>query len=159
MSLRHLMKPVNDKFFPARVYDAEETLPVAPGHDSDWVLASEPVEWEIEYRAFVLDAKVKTLSIYRAGGSAEVGTYTPSDAAAFCARVLSDALIQLPQAVVLDVGTIRGRGWAIVEANAANMCSIYDCDPEQVLAVLSHGITPAPTPSTLEIAPPLNILQ
>lgn len=46
------------------------------------------------------------------------------------------------QFVVLDIGTISGRGWAVVEANAAWGSGIYGCDPMEVLGVIRHATKP-----------------
>ena len=67
-----------------------------------------------------------------------------AQARAFCEQVLADKRIQLPRAVVLDVGYIRNVGWSVVEANAAVMSGIYDCDPIVVLEVLEYGLMPLP---------------
>ena len=50
-----------------------------------------------------------------------------------------------PQAVVLDVGQIVDRGWAVVEANGAWGSAIYGCNPDAVLDVIRHA-TVQPTP-------------
>jgi hypothetical protein len=39
--------------------------------------------------------------------------------------------------VVVDIGRISGRGWAVVEANAAWGSGIYGCNPAMVLPVLA----------------------
>ncbi|HNB74240.1 MAG TPA: hypothetical protein PLS70_24185 [Acidobacteriota bacterium] len=41
--------------------------------------------------------------------------------------------------MVIDVGVISGKGWAVVEANAAFGSGIYGCDPAQVLPVLAEA--------------------
>jgi hypothetical protein len=41
--------------------------------------------------------------------------------------------------VVLDVGIIRGEGWAVVEANAPWGSGVYGCDPDQVLRVVQRA--------------------
>ncbi len=51
-------------------------------------------------------------------------------------RLLSDRRVELPAALVLDAGVIRGVGPAIVEANEASGSGIYGCDPRGVLEVL-----------------------
>ena len=56
--------------------------------------------------------------------------------------MLSDARVDLPRATVIDVGTIAGRGWAVVEQNAAWGSGLYGCDPEQVLEVLRFSSEP-----------------
>jgi hypothetical protein len=57
----------------------------------------------------------------------------------FATAVLQDPRASLPSAVVLDVGVIRGEGWAVVEANAAWGSGIYGCDPDQVLGVVQRA--------------------
>lgn len=48
----------------------------------------------------------------------------------------ADPDVPLPPAVVLDIGKIRDRGWAVVEANTAWGAGIYGCDSTRVLSVL-----------------------
>jgi hypothetical protein len=59
-------------------------------------------------------------------------------------RITSDADkdVALPPAVVLDVGLIAGRGWAVVEPNAAWGSGVYGCDPAAVLPVLRRASIP-----------------
>ena len=57
----------------------------------------------------------------------------------FAAAVAADESIPLPPAVALDVGVIPGRGWAVVEPNAAWGSGIYGCDPAQVLRVVRRA--------------------
>ena len=57
-------------------------------------------------------------------------------------RVLADPRVEFPRAVVLDVGVIAGRGWAVVEQNAAWGSGIYGCDPREVLEVLRYAAVP-----------------
>lgn len=40
---------------------------------------------------------------------------------------------------------MEGRGWAVVEQNAAWGSGIYGCDPEEVLEVLRFAAIPAQT--------------
>jgi ATP-grasp domain, R2K clade family 2 len=55
---------------------------------------------------------------------------------AFVETILADDRIEIPAATVIDVGIIRGRGWAVVEQNAAWGSGLYGCDPLKVLEVL-----------------------
>jgi hypothetical protein len=106
------------------------------------------VEWEVEFRCFVLDRRVETFSVYlRDGAVAEGRGYASTDAEdaemlGFAEALLADARVPLPRAVVLDVGPHRGRGWAAVELNAAWASGLYGCDPERVLEVLRHAAEP-----------------
>lgn len=132
------VKPPNDKSFPARVYRPEEL----PEGDDAPVLVSEAVTWEREYRGFVLDREVRTLSVYLRGGilQRDSGYLTTeqerNEVETFLRPFLADPRVELPRAVVVDVGVIEGRGWAVVEANSAWGSGLYGCDPTQVLQVL-----------------------
>jgi hypothetical protein len=142
------MKPADDKCFPADVYASGVDLPV-PGTlpEATPVLVAEPVTWELEMRCFVLDRQVVTLSPYLRLGQlaeAEDGSWPATDdeidaALAFAAMVLNNPAVRLPPAVALDVGTIAGRGYAVIEANAAWGSGLYGCDPAQVLPVLQRA--------------------
>ncbi len=44
-----------------------------------------------------------------------------------------------PPAVVLDVGRIEGRGWAVVELKPAWSSGLDACDPAGVLRVLQRA--------------------
>ena len=141
------IKPPNDRSFPARVYTGAE-LP--DGYDEDSpVLAAEVARWEAEFRCFVLDRRPRTLSVYLRGGElqrergfAATGAEL-AEAEELVRAVCADRRVDLPRAAVLDVGVIAGRGWAVVEQNAAWGAGLYGCDPAAVLEVLRHAAVPA----------------
>ena len=146
------VKPPNDKSFPAQVYASGAALPLE-FEDRLPVLVAEPVQFEAEYRCFVLDRQVRTSSPYLRGGRlAKLDEFdAPAEewdaALAFAGDVLADTGVQIPEAVVLDVGHITGRGWAVVELNAAWGSGIYGCDPHEVLYVLQR-VTRKPRPTS-----------
>lgn len=146
------LKPPNDKSFPARVYGPGSEPPPDVPRGID-VLAAEPVAWEAEYRCFVLESQVVALSPYlRQGELAESSDFfaPPQEidaARAFAESLLADARVQTPAAVVLDVGSIQGRGWAAVELNAPWGSGIYGCDPTAVLNVLLRSAQEASSSS------------
>lgn len=137
------VKPPNDKSFPADVYTGNE-LPHAFDDDMP-VLVSDVVAWECEFRCFVLDRKLVTYSLYSRHGelqrASEFHSEPGEDAAAeaFMAQLLADSRVDLPAAIVVDIGHIAGRGWACVELNAAWGAGIYGCDPEKALAVIRQA--------------------
>ncbi len=140
------IKPPNDKSFPAKVYQPGEL-----SHDyadNTEVLVAEIVEWECEFRCFILDRQLQTFSIYLRRGKLqrEAGfTHSPAEAVAvrdFIGIILADSQIELPQATVIDIGIVAGRGWAVVEQNSAWGAGIYGCDPAVVLEVLRHAAVP-----------------
>ena len=137
------VKPPNEKSFPAKVYRGRE-LP-ADYPDDTAVLVAEVVEWEKEFRCFVLDRRLRTFSVYLRNGelqrqndlrnSEEEGAELRS----FVALLLADNRVELEKTAVLDVGVIRGRGWAVIEQNAAWGSGLYGCDPAEVLEVLRYS--------------------
>jgi hypothetical protein len=150
--LRHpaFVKPADDKCLPPRVVTSGADLPgddVLPGVTP--VLVAEPVRWAVEFRCFVLDRRVVTLSAYlRDGDLAQCPDGTWDDprteaALEYAHSVCGDPAVALPPAVVVDVGVIDGRGWAVVEANAAWGSGIYGCDPSAVLTVVRRACVPA----------------
>lgn len=141
------VKPPNDKSFEARVYDTGLDLPSDPPDETP-VLAADPVTWTVEFRCFVLNRHVQTLSAYLRGGvfleqsRFAAGEQELEDALSFAERLLGDQTVEMPDAVVLDVGHIDDRGWAVVELNAATSSGIYGCDADPVLDVLQHAAVP-----------------
>lgn len=132
------IKPPNDKSFPAAVY-APDALPVA--FDADMtVLVAEPVSFASEFRCFVMDRRVRTFSLYSRLGEVlpSGGSSDAEDTAllSFVDSLLDDDSIDFPRACVVDCGPIEGRGWAVVELNAAWGAGIYACNPDDVLDVV-----------------------
>jgi hypothetical protein len=146
------IKPADEKCFDARVYSSGAELP-APGPLPETlpVLVQEIVEWTVEFRSFVLDRKVAAISAYWRDdklAKSDDGLWTSNEselkeATSFCEDVLADQSVPLPEAVALDVGIIRNRGWAVIECNAAYAAGIYGCDPVAVLPVLRNACQPA----------------
>jgi hypothetical protein len=148
MQAAAFVKPAEEKCFPAGVSSSGGDLPgdeVLPGTTP--VLLSEPVEWEVEFRCFCLDGRVLTLSPYWRDGrtaQADDGSWPASAeelerARELASAVLADPRTSLPPAVVVDVGVVRGRGWAVVEANSAWGSGVYGCDPDAVLQVVRRA--------------------
>lgn len=141
------VKPVDDKFFPARVYAPVEVDALVA--DDLPVLIAEPVRFGVEVRAFVCERVVVGLSAYMRGGHLahnEAGEWPLSPEEESAARACLDRLLRsdvaLPPGVVIDVGEILGRGWAIVEANAAWASGLCGVDARAVLAVLRRACMP-----------------
>ena len=143
------IKPALGKSFDAAVRTGQQLMAQA-AHLPPALLvhASEVVEWEAEYRCFVKDKKVVSLSPYRSGGVTFSDYQSPltgprrelDEASEFADSVLNS--VPCPRAFVLDVGIIRGRGWAVVEPNECWGAGIYGCAPAQVLEVLLAALVP-----------------
>jgi len=142
---RAFIKPADEKCFDAKTYSSGSELPAMDVLPDDVpVLVQDVVEWKIEFRCFVLGRKVMTLSPYWRDGrlaNSEDGSWNAStrelgSATEFCEQVLADAAVQVPDAVVIDVGIIANHGWAVIESNAAFSSGIYGCNAQEVLPVL-----------------------
>ena len=130
------------------------------------MLVQEIVEWTIEYRCFVLDRNVAAVSVYwrdgklakSADGEWRATEAELNEASEFCTRMLRDRSVAIPDAVVLDVGIIKDRGWAAVECNAAFASGLYGCDPAAVLGVLRRTcvLRDATVPGATERSVPNN---
>lgn len=146
------IKPAAEKVFAAAVYASGECLP-APNEnltDATPLLVSEPVSWEIEFRFFVRERQVTTFSSYwrvdhltrLADGTWEALPSEIEEAQNFLQALLADPGVLLPPAIVVDVGRLHERGWAVIEANAAWAAGIYGCEPLQILPVLERACVP-----------------
>lgn len=142
------IKPAADKAFDARIYQTGSELPSSEYlDDATAVLVSEPVEWDVEFRFFIADRKILTYSPYSRAGNLIVNEDDEWLASAdeienaihFVEQLLQDMTIAIPPALVLDVGKIVNRGWAVVETNPAWASGIYGCDPDKVLEVLAKS--------------------
>lgn len=145
------VKHAISKAFPAGVYDAESLAEVTKSVPrSALVHVGEPVEWLCEYRCFVRDGVVTTISAYRRGKQNFADHSQPLESPAaeinagrqFAERVLASKNVLRPAAFVLDIGFIADRGWAVVEFNECWASGIYGCDPKQVLATLLRACVP-----------------
>jgi hypothetical protein len=147
----YFVKPAEDKLFAADVYTTGTDLPGDEILASDTaVLVAEAVQWTVEYRCFICDGAVAAMSPYWRDGRLalqEDGSWPApdgeaSEAEAFITSLLADVEVYVPPALVVDVGSITGRGWAVVEANPAWAAGLYGCDPVEVLRVLRRACTP-----------------
>jgi hypothetical protein len=151
ISDRAFYKPSDDKCFQAKIYDGGGQLP-KPGElpDNVPVLISDIVKWEIEFRCFILEGKVITLSPYLRNGQrvdTPEGEFIASDeefadAEAFANRVATAERHNLPPGVVVDVGYIPNVGWSVIEANAAWGSGIYGCGASAILPILRRVCVP-----------------
>jgi hypothetical protein len=69
-----------------------------------------------------------------------------------CDRLLATRSPALPPALVVDVGLIEGRGWAVVEFNLAWCSGLLGADPAAVLGVLERACQDADTLDSADVA-------
>ncbi len=140
------LKPVPPKLFPARVYSsladlARTTEGLLP---ETQLLVEEPIAFSCEARCLVLDKTILSASVYEGKGDAD-------EAATFALECVTEIAeldqTLIPSTLVLDVGIIKGKGWAIIEPNAIWAAGLNGCDPaamaECVLAATQ--LTPGAT--------------
>lgn len=136
------IKSPNDKDIPALIYADGSRLPGPDAVEPHTpVLVSDIVEFTAEYRLFLLDGAVHAGSRYGVNGALDVGPL-PAAAVAFGRDLLAACGHGLPSAVVVDVGQVGGRGWAVVEANAAWASGLYAADPDRALDVVLRAAGP-----------------
>ncbi len=140
---RRFVKPALGKSFVAGVTTGDRLSSVTPHLPANLLVhVSEVVQWEIEYRCFIADQSVVTMSPYRRGEAFFSDYKRPlnalrgeqEEALEFASSVIQT--VPCPRAFVLDVGKIKGRGWAVVEPNECWGSGIYGCEPLKVLDVL-----------------------
>src|SRR5262249_48071599 len=138
------LKPADplNKCFDAGVYrSVGDIRGIERVNGNTLLLSSEPVEWTIEYRVFVVDESVIASSPYiqfgrtawrpwRKGDSRDV---LPTPAQELCRAAIKEGGSQLPPAYVLDVGLIDKVGWGIVEFNPLWSSGILGADPNRVV--------------------------
>lgn len=146
---RKFIKPADDKCFEAKVYEpgtfkAHDVIP------NDYpVLVSDPVEFDLEYRCFV-DKRVRTWSnyiMYEHIADPKYWDMIPMDEETEPYEFVNDLLHEIEfhdfgisvVPSVIDVGRIKGKGWAIIETNQAWASGIYGCRPVSVLKVLEKS--------------------
>jgi protein-tyrosine phosphatase len=144
------IKPADplDRCFDAGVYadarDIRAPWGIAPETP---VLVADPVEWLAEFRCFIRAGRVVASSpylsfgkpVWRAWGQGGEKAVPSGDALAVCGRLLRMRSPALPPALVVDVGLVEGRGWAVVEFNPAWCSGLLGADPAPVLGVLERA--------------------
>jgi len=126
------IKPVVPKQFRASAYDSATALAVeTSGLDQHTlVYLSEVVVFTSEVRGFILAGTVQDASLYEGESSlAEARSFLE-----VAARHES-----LPPTCVVDVGYIKGRGWAVIEANAAWGAGLNGCTASKVLGCIANA--------------------
>ncbi|WP_298517025.1 ATP-grasp domain-containing protein [uncultured Kordia sp.] len=132
------IKPVDFKFFPAGVYTSVEEIQGYSTIDATIeVFVSDVVSWAIEVRCFIIDRQLQTWSTYIYNGEIELKNTIleneETEMLSFLNEFLTDKTIDLPKAVVIDVGYISDKGWALIEANPVWSSGVYACNPKKVI--------------------------
>jgi hypothetical protein len=139
---RLFFKPANDKVFEKGIFERGADLHLRHIDNDCPILVSEVVSFEVEYRCHVLDGKILSAEFYRFVGERDEDA-TRTSAIAFAEEVLASEVDRLPSSVVLDVGIIEGRGWAVVEANQTYASGIYgDIDAHDLLPAVLRAAGP-----------------
>lgn len=149
---RQFFKPANDKVFHAGVYANGAYVPYRQIDPNAPVLVSDVVTFEAEVRCYILDRTVITASIYKGlewETTAEFEDKILQEALVWMQQFLANPEVQLPSAIVVDVGFIPEWGWAVVEANQAYASGVYaggynsreskGADPQKVLLTVERS--------------------
>ena len=122
------IKPAVPKLFEPRIIKAAEEMDGerAELNDSTLVITSEIVRFDSEVRCFILHGELKSLGIYE-------GNPKLSEAKSFVDAFLFENKKILPNTVVIDIGYIGDKGWAVIEANATWGAGLNGCDAKNVI--------------------------
>lgn len=106
------------------------------------VLASDPIEWDSKYRCFIRNGTVTTSCCYFMNNKFnDPANYKKVDLAydfynpAAFVDTISDN-VKMPTSIVMDVGIIKNKGWAVISTPSIYDCDIFGCDPDMVLKTL-----------------------
>ncbi len=132
------IKPTVPKQFRSAVYrTARELAEECRGLQlTSVVFVAEPVDFVAEARSFVLNGTVLDTAIY-------AGKAGLAEAANVVSKVAK--IVSIPRAVVIDTGLVAGRGWAVIEFNAAWGAGLNGCDSERVLPAIIAASGPQQT--------------
>jgi len=128
------------KSFKAGVFDKVMNIKGFETLDREcMVFTSEVVEWELEVRCFVLHNEIKTYSSYWRNDVFDTHGLSEKESKGmfdFFKSFIKKYSSTLPAGIVLDFGVIKGKGWALIEANPAWCSGLYACDAEAALEVI-----------------------
>lgn len=137
------IKPVDEKTFPAKVYSEASDIPGLEYLDTNSLaLVSDVVEWSSEIRLFVLDGKPVTGSFYSVSGVpvfTELNAEVWKDVDYLFFNLREQVSREELRATVIDVGYIKDRGLAVIEANPAWASGLYACDPYKAFEVIRES--------------------
>lgn len=127
--LSAFVKPVTPKQFRGAVYTSPEDLAAEcrglPQETA--IFVAETVTLTAEVRSFVLEDQVLDAAVYE-------GNVAVADAMASVSELVK--AVRLPRAVVVDVGFVASRGWAVIEFNAAWGAGLNGCNATKVLPAI-----------------------
>ena len=133
------IKPAQNKWFPAKVYQPSESPKRAQGGaglPSDFIYCQEPVDMINEVRCFCLDGRILTASYYRIGHEYCPVGIDGVDRPKVLDEMVTELAPRYPRGVVLDFAYLASKEWCFIEPNEAWASGIYGCDPTRCLEVI-----------------------
>lgn len=134
ISFPAFIKPVVPKVFRAGVYSNLKALETECNQLelATPIYVSEIVDIIAEVRCFILNGQVMTLSMYEGNGELQ-------EARDFINSFILSNECLIPNSLVLDVGLISSRGWAVIEANAAWGAGLNGCDATKAVWSIANA--------------------
>lgn len=133
------VKPADDKAFTAKVYTNQDDLPRNDVLDTVPVLISDKVDFVSEYRCFVKDRKVVSISCYQWRGEVNKVSnwyWRIEPAVKFVNKMLKDSEVSCAPGNVIDVGVFKDDSIAVIESNPAYASGLYGCERVGALDVV-----------------------
>jgi hypothetical protein len=133
----YFIKPAQEKWFPARIYEPSEIVAPEGGTlADDLVYVQQRVDMINEVRCFCLDGKILTASYYRIGHEYCPVGIDDVDRPKALDEMVAELAPHYPRGVVLDFAYTSMREWVFIEPNECWASGIYGCDPFRCLEVI-----------------------
>ena len=133
------IKPAQQKWFSARVYQPGETPVRKLGSSvlpSDLIYISDPIDMINEVRCFCLDGKILTASYYRISHDYCPVGIDDVDRPKVLDEMVAELAPLYPPGVVLDFAYTDRHEFSFLEANEAFASGLYGCAPERCLEAI-----------------------
>ena len=125
------VKPIGGNVFTAKVYADGNELPQHPALDELPVLVSDKVKFQSEYRCFVKDREVVSVSCYVYYGTEHLKSnwhFGTEPAIEFVNNLLRDDRVACAPGAVIDVGKLKDGEMAIIGSKPAYMSDLFGCE-------------------------------
>lgn len=145
---KQFIKPVNIKWFEAKVYEKNERVDGTPVFN-DLIYVSEVVEFRDEIRCFVIDGKIHTCSYYRLDKKPwDLSEMEPDklNGDSFIHLTIIPYMVEqiykkwkMPRTIVADFGLCYDGEWKLVEFNEPHASGLYWCNWSKCFDVIIEG--------------------
>lgn len=139
ISFPSFIKPPDDKLFPAKIYQSPQEILEQKHIDKEqYILTSQPVSFIKEFRLHILQNEILGCSRYAVDGKLDITCQDKDikNAIDFTQSLIQNLSHTLPPVIVIDVGLLNTKQWAVIEANPCFGSGLYANPPYAILTML-----------------------